>query len=63
MSWLVAGGSTDPENNTALATVLRAAKASAVPKENIERALAKVRHQILEGAVCSASRTGKRRKG
>jgi len=35
------GGSTDPENNTALATVLRAAKASGVPKENIERALAK----------------------
>jgi len=35
------GGSTDPDRNTALATVLRTAKASGVPKDNIERALVK----------------------
>lgn len=36
------GGTIDPEKNTALAAVLKAAKVSGVPKDNIERALTKV---------------------
>lgn len=39
----LAGGSADPSTNAALATVLRAAKSSGVPKANIENALKKVR--------------------
>lgn len=45
---MIGGGSTDPEKNTTLAAVLRTAKASGVPRDNIERALAKVRHQSLD---------------
>jgi transcriptional/translational regulatory protein YebC/TACO1 len=41
----IEGGSTDPEKNTMLAASLKTAKVSGVPKENIERALAKVRRQ------------------
>lgn len=37
-----AGGSADPAINNALANVLRAAKAAGVPKDNIERAIARV---------------------
>ena len=39
----VAGGSADPSTNVALAAALRAAKASGVPRSNIENALKKVR--------------------
>jgi len=39
----VAGGSTDPNTNAALAAVLKAAKSSGVPRSNIENALKKVR--------------------
>jgi hypothetical protein len=37
------GGSVDPSLNIALAVTLRKAKASGVPKDNIEKALARVR--------------------
>jgi len=42
------GGSTDPEKNATLAAALRTAKVSGVPKDNIERALARVRYQVSE---------------
>ena len=38
----VAGGSPDPAMNATLATVLKKAKADGVPKENIDKALARV---------------------
>ena len=46
------GGSTDPEKNIALFNVLKKARASGVPKANIESALQKVRgglflHKLL----------------
>lgn len=37
-----AGGSPDPAMNATLATVLKKAKADGVPKENIDKALARV---------------------
>jgi len=39
----LAGGSTDPALNLQLATALRKAKELGVPKENIEKALGRVR--------------------
>ena len=41
------GGSTDPEKNIALFNVLKKARASGVPKANIESALQKVRVFVL----------------
>lgn len=40
---ITAGGSGDPVKNTTLANVLKAAKASGVPRDNIERAISRVR--------------------
>lgn len=37
-----AGGSADPDLNATLATALRKAKVAGVPKDNIEKALARV---------------------
>lgn len=42
MHEIEAGGSPDPAMNATLATVLKKAKAAGVPKENIERAFARV---------------------
>lgn len=38
----VAGGSADPNMNTVLANILKKAKISGVPKDNIEKAIARV---------------------
>ncbi|EPQ58454.1 YebC-like protein [Gloeophyllum trabeum ATCC 11539] len=38
---VIGGGSTDPEKNASLAAVLKAAKANGVPKDNVEKALAR----------------------
>ena len=58
---LVAGGSTDPNTNAALATVLRAAKSSGVPRSNIENALKKVRDPMRAWLVHSRVNTSLRR--
>jgi hypothetical protein len=43
LKFVIAGGSTNPEENGLLATVIRRVKDAGVPKENVEKALAKVR--------------------
>jgi translational activator of cytochrome c oxidase 1 len=57
------GGSPDPDKNTALAATLRTAKAFGIPKDNIERALAKVPLQIYNynvfTQVCTQASGGK----
>lgn len=42
----LAGGSADPAMNLQLATALRKAKELGVPKENIEKALSRVRSRV-----------------
>jgi len=39
---VLVGGSADPEKNASLAAVLKRVKSQNVPKENVEKALAKV---------------------
>ena len=40
-------GSADPETNASLASALRRAKDAGIPKENIEKALKRVREYFL----------------
>lgn len=44
---LYIGGGVDPDKNTALAAVLKRLKAQDVPKDNIAKALAKVKNGVL----------------
>lgn len=44
-----AGGSADPGKNVHLATIVKKYKDGGVPRENLEKALAKVGHRMLYG--------------
>lgn len=50
---LVGGGSADPNKNLQLAAVLKRAKEQDIPKENIEKALAKVRVPYGYSVTCN----------
>jgi hypothetical protein len=71
---LTAGGSPDPDKNAQLATVVKKYKEQGVPKDNIERALAKVCWSlsvatvvvllVLTGAfILAFTGEGRKRKG
>ncbi len=50
LNWYLAieGGSADPETNHALAAVVKRAKSQGVPRDNIDKALKKVRPSLFE---------------
>lgn len=57
--WSLGGGSADPNLNVQLATVIRKAKDQDVPKDNIERAIERVRSPMVlefEGYLSNCTR-------